>query len=207
MSGSLYNANDAALYNDYFNFPAGTLQALAGSETSYGTNLGSVGNVYQITSGTASNPGYGITGMGTGPNGSLNGNSAYDAGLYLSALQNGPANGNLATALQMYQGAGIGSNPKTPNSIMQQFLDGLSSFGSGATAATGGGEAIGSLTAAEAANAPVASAGSALSWLDNKLGISSALLRVFIAILALVLITVGLFSLSSVSKTVLKVVK
>lgn len=108
----------------FYNFPAGTMNALGNSETSNGLNLGSIGNVFQVLPSTAANPGYGLS--------SVDGNNPMSVGAYLSALINGPGGGSVANGLALYQGRPVGS---TGNNAMNQFLSWL---GGGASALTGG---------------------------------------------------------------------
>lgn len=96
-----------------FGFPSGTLNALGVSESGNGANTGTLGNIFQVTPATASNPGYGLS--------SVNGNDPMSVGAYLSALQ-GANGGNLGAALYQYQGAGVAGNPTTPNSGLSGFL-------------------------------------------------------------------------------------
>jgi hypothetical protein len=115
--------DDEAGADAQYGFPSGTLEALGATESSQGTNLGSIGNVFQILPSTAANPGYGL--------GQLDGNNAYDAGAYLSALQNGPANGSLSQAFAMYQGGAGNPTPYGSNTPVAAFLASLT--GSGGT--------------------------------------------------------------------------
>jgi hypothetical protein len=122
-----------------YGFPSGTMAALGGAESSQGTNLGTIGNIFQILPSTAANPGYGLP--------PLDGNSAISAGSYLNALYQGPANGNLATAYGMYQG-GAGNPTAYPGSgPVGQFLSSLgtdsTAAGYGSGAGNGAGVAFG----------------------------------------------------------------
>jgi hypothetical protein len=115
MSASLLQQEAAA--DAAYGFPAGTLEALGATESSQGTNLGSIGNVFQILPSTAANPGYGL--------GQLDGNNPMDAGAYLNALLQGPAGGNLATAFAMYQGGAGNPTPYGSNTPVANFLASL----------------------------------------------------------------------------------
>jgi len=127
MSYSLSNLiNEQQAADNYYGFPSGTLTALGQTESSNGTNLGSIGNVYQILPSTAANPGYGLS--------SLNGNSSFDAGAYLNALWKGPANGDLATAFAMYQGGAGNPTPYASGTPVSNFLNSLT--GGTSTAST-----------------------------------------------------------------------
>ncbi len=90
----------SAAADQTFGLPVGTTYNLAGTESSFGTNLGSRGNIFQM--GTAEQQQFG------------NGNDPNSAASYLSTLLNGPANGNLAAAVTMYQnGAGAFASGNT----------------------------------------------------------------------------------------------
>jgi hypothetical protein len=136
--------DDEAGADAQYGFPSGTLEALGATESSQGTNLGSIGNVFQILPSTAAKPGYGL--------GQLDGNNAYDAGAYLSALQNGPANGSLSQAFAMYQGGAGNPTPYGSNTPVAAFLASL----------TGGGSSTGS-----AGSAPVDDSGSVAFGIDG----------------------------------------
>jgi hypothetical protein len=136
--------DDEAGADAQYGFPSGTLEALGATESSQGTNLGSIGNVFQILPSTAAKPGYGL--------GQLDGNNAYDAGAYLSALQNGPANGSLSQAFAMYQGGAANPTPYGSNTPVAAFLASL----------TGGGSSTGS-----AGSAPVDDSGSVAFGIDG----------------------------------------
>jgi hypothetical protein len=121
--------DDEAGADAQYGFPAGTLEALGATESSQGTNLGSIGNVFQILPSTAAKPGYGLTGP-------LDGNNAYDAGAYLSALENGPANGSLSAAFAMYQGGAGNPTPYGSNTPVAEFLASLIGGGNSSTSTT-----------------------------------------------------------------------
>lgn len=149
MSGSLQAAEAGA--DALFGFPPGTLEALGASESSQGTNLGSIGNTFQVLPSTAANPGYGLS--------SVDGNDPYSVGAYLSALQQGPANGSLAGALSLYQGGG------TPNAAMSSFL---STLPGGVPAAPGASAPAGASSPASAGASPTTPGSCGLSpscWL------------------------------------------
>lgn len=123
-----YSASDAAAADALYGFPPGTLEALAGTESTYGTNTGTIGNTYQIEPATAANPGYGL--------GQLDGNNAYDAGAYLSALTNGPGGGDLSTGLAMYHGGAGNPTPYGSSSPIGGLLAGLDGSGSSSSSGT-----------------------------------------------------------------------
>jgi len=102
----------------YYGFPSGTMATLGTSESSQGTNLGSIGNIFQVTPSTAANPGYGLT--------SVDGNNPMSVGAYLSALIHGPGGGSVANGLALYQGRPVGS---TGNDAMSSFLNWLGGHG------------------------------------------------------------------------------
>lgn len=139
-SNSLLLQQEAAA-DAYYGFPRGTMTALGTSETGNGVDLGSLGTIFQALPSTARDPGYGLS--------RLDGNDPFSMGGYLSALINGPAKGNVADGLALYQGRPKGS---TGNDAMTKFLNdmGLSGLngllgrpmagspGSGSPAYTGG---------------------------------------------------------------------
>ena len=150
MSGSLLG--DESYADNLYGFPAGTMAALGMSESNQGTNLGSIGNIFQVTPSTAAQPGYGLT--------SVDGNSPTSVGAYLNALWQKLGGGvaNLPAAIQQYQGG------SAPNAAMSSFLGGL---GGGATAAPT--NAAGNPTAAtpQAGTGTATATPSPASWLSS----------------------------------------
>lgn len=140
MSGSLLQAEAGA--DAYYGLPSGTLEALGASESAQGTNLGTIGNIFQVLPSTATNPGYGLS--------SVNGNDPFSVGAYLSALINGPGGGSVQQGISLYQGGAA------PNQTMSQFLNTLGGSGNSGGTVTG--------AAGTPATAP-ATAGGASSWL------------------------------------------
>jgi hypothetical protein len=123
-----------AAADSYYGFPPGTMAALGASESSQGTNLGSLGNIFQVTPATAAQPGYGLS--------SVNGNDPMSTGAYLSALFNGPGQGNMASTMSLYQ-TGYPNPGYTGNPAMAGFLGSLTGGGGaggvgGATSLLGG---------------------------------------------------------------------
>jgi hypothetical protein len=94
-----------------YGLPLGTMETLGMSESSQGTNTGSIGNIFQVTPSTASKPGYGLS--------SVQGNDPNSVAAYLSALIHGPGGGSVANGLALYQGRPIGS---TGNTAMSGFV-------------------------------------------------------------------------------------
>lgn len=115
------NAADAA-----YGLPIGTTYAIAGTESSYGTNLGTIGNIFQVTPATAQS--YGV-----------NGNDPNSVANYFSRVlynnPNSPGYGNLATSYQLYQN-GPSSSLSTPPqySATSPFAQFLASLGPSGTA-------------------------------------------------------------------------
>jgi hypothetical protein len=126
-----------------FGFPPGTLEALGMSETSQGTNLGTIGNIFQVTPSTAANPGFGLSGV--------NGNDPFSVGAFLNALVQGPGQGSLANGLALYQGRPIGS---TGNTAMSSFLSSLGTMNSGGLSLSGVGAGVAAIGANVVANSP-----------------------------------------------------
>lgn len=163
--------------DSYYGFPAGTLEALGQSETSNGVNLGSIGNIFQVTPATAANPGYGVA--------SVNGNDPFSVGAYLSALINGPGGGSVANGLALYQGRPVGS---TGNNAMSAFLTDL---GNGVTPTP--------LTAANVAAQQKATGVSNAQpgWLTDIENYLSAISgSVLFVVLGILLVLVGLYALA-----------
>lgn len=119
--------DDEAGADAYYGFPAGTMAALGTSESSQGANLGSLGNIFQVTPSTAAQPGYGLSGV--------DGNNPMSAGAYLNALYQGPAGGNMASAMSLYQ-TGSPNPGYTGNTAMASYLAGLGPAGA-STGSTG----------------------------------------------------------------------
>lgn len=153
-----------------YGFPSGTMAALGASESSQGTRLGSLGNIFQVLPSTAANPGYGLSGV--------NGNDPNSVGAYLSALINGPGGGSVASGLSLYQGRPAGS---TGNNAMSSFLAFL------AGGAPGG--QSGGVGAYAQASGVTGTAGAT----D---GLTGGLLRVLVAVLAIALIALGVAALA-----------
>lgn len=207
MSGYLGGTNgtvdllsEEAAADSYYGFPSGTMAALGATESSQGTNLGTIGNIFQIEPATATSPGYGLS--------SLNGNSAFDAGAYLSALLTGPANGNLATATAMYQGGPGNPVPYSASSPMGQFLSDLG-LGGGTSSTGPANNSVNTLSTPETAGQGVGSqpsgstAGVGAVGTAITQGLESALLwaaspfiRVLILLFAIILVTIGLAALA-----------
>lgn len=155
--------------DSFYNFPPGTMEALGNSETGNGSNLGSIGNIFQVTPSTAVKPGYGLSGV--------NGNDPMSVGAYLSALVNGPGGGSVASGLALYQGRPVGS---TGNNAMNSFLGTIGSQGS---------DALNFVTGGIFGKASPANAGKS----DT---ITSAVVRIAVLVLAIALIILGLAALA-----------
>ena len=118
------NAADAA-----YGLPIGTTYAIAGTESSYGTNLGTIGNIFQVTPDTAQSY-------------NVNGNDPYSVANYFSSVlynnPNSPGYGNLATSYQLYQNGPNSSLSKPAQySATSPFAQFLASLGpSGSTSAS-----------------------------------------------------------------------
>lgn len=124
MSGSVLPSlqslsNQADLNNG---LPIGTTYAIAGTESSYGQNLGTIGNIFQVTPATSQS--YGV-----------NGNDPNSVANYISTqFYNNPSSAgyqNIATSYQLYQN-GPNSSLSTPaqysaSSPFATFLAGLGS--------------------------------------------------------------------------------
>ena len=126
MAYSLLQQETAA--DTLYGFPAGTMAALGTSESSQGTNMGGIGNIFQVVSSTAANPGYGLS--------SVDGNSATSAGGYLNGIWQslGGSMSVFPQAISQYQGGAA------PNAAMSSFLasQGMTPASGGASNATGG---------------------------------------------------------------------
>ena len=204
------DSNDADIQ---YGLPVGTTFAVAGTESSYGQNVGSIGNIFQVQPSTASNPGFGL--------GTLDGNNPYDAASYLSAIYNGPANGNVANAIALYQnGPNSGNlNPQYSSSSPDaEFLSGQSTGGSGGTGdplldpnninqnfntnINGGGSAGQSGYSTGATQAAI---GSALQNSSGSWG--EYFVRGVVVLLGIIFVTVGLVMLGNKqAKTIVQVV-
>lgn len=181
----------------YYGFPSGTMAALGATESSQGSNLGTIGNIFQITPATSANPGYGL--------GVLNGNSAMDAGAYLAALFNGPANGSISTALAMYQGGPANPTPYGSTTPVASFLSSLGLGGSTSAATVTPASSTSPQTVAQDSfwnwlfggqvTSPVT--GKQITLQGGVLGSSGGVvLRVGVAVLAFVLFAVGIAALA-----------
>lgn len=159
----------------YYGFPQGTMQALGMSESSNGTNMGTLGNIFQVVPSTAANPGYGLSGV--------NGNSPMSVGAYLSALVN--KTGSVAGGINAYQD--WAANGGAPNSIMSQFLSSLGGSGALGPVAqlTAGADSLSSLF-----TSPNSSSG---GQIGQWTGIA---LRVGAVVLALILLALGIAALA-----------
>jgi len=118
MSDSLQS--QSLLADQQYNLLPGTTYAIAGTESNYGQNLGSRGNIFQF--GQAETQQYG------------SGNDPMSAASYFSTLLNGPANGNYAVAYTMYQNGATGyanGNTTPQYSSTSPFASFLQSIGYG----------------------------------------------------------------------------
>lgn len=187
----------------------GSLAALAGSESSYGTNLGTIGNVFQVLPSTASSPGYGLS--------SVNGNDPMSVGAFFSSILYGPAQGNYAQAYAIYQG-GQGNPTNYPAGgpvdawLSQNGFNpspaGSSNVGAGASQgsaidpidySTAGGNPSSLGTGNNSASGQNNSGNnSSSSWLSTFLGWLSGgfVLRLGVAFIAFVLLIIGLAALA-----------
>lgn len=192
-----------------FGFAPGTMEAQGQIESGNGTNMGSIGNIFQVVPSTASQPGYGLT--------SVDGNDPFSVAAYDAALAK--VTGSLGGGLEAYN-EGIGNYQKDGGASASPAYQNLASSvdngtTSGGSDSSGGG--IGSDLASEAkstAENPLgavsgdlggvasilgaadgsAGSGSSAPQATEQLGtfISSWITRIIIGVLGLIFIAVAL---------------
>jgi hypothetical protein len=176
MSGTLLQEEEQSDIDN--GLAPGTMEYIGAQESSQGTNLGSIGNIFQVIPSTAENPGYGLS--------SVDGNDPESVGAYVAALTK--ADGSESSALSQYSGGAYnGSNIASVLASFGISLPGSSSSSSSSSPPLpGASSTLGSLGGS--------GSGSGSSGTEEQLGtfISGWVIRIIIAVGGLICIAVAL---------------
>lgn len=190
MSASLLSGEAAA--DAQYGLPAGTMEYIGTKESSQGSNLGSIGNIFQVVPSTAIQPGYGLL--------SVDGNDPSSTAAYVAALRNANG-GSLSAALSQYSGGAYdGSDMSTVLGSATQ-----TSASSGSTSSTSSllntnvGNLLGG-SVGQAVSNLTTSNGSAATQIGSWLGLTISGTDLLFIIVAIMLIGAGLLSLVLSSK-------
>lgn len=163
------------------------MEYIGTKESSQGTNLGTIGNIFQVLPSTAVDPGYGLS--------YVDGNSASSTAAYVAALEQANG-GSLSAALSQYSGGAY--NGSDMASVLDGSTAGSTAGVSGTTGTTGSTStgSTGSTSTGATGSTGSTSTGSSgiFGTLAGWLGLSS-MTDVLFLVVAVMLIGAGLFAL------------